>query len=150
MEFPYTVESQDAFDELVKDRIKRVEAKFADYDDLKRKASEADAAIAAAQQEAADAVSRAETAEGKVAEFEGKTQVEGWRAEVAKATGVPAEALAGSTKEEFEAHAAILKPLLTVPSAPVIPNQGAEPTGSAAAVEEDRQFADFLAGQRPD
>jgi hypothetical protein len=150
MEFPYTVESQDAFDELVKDRIKRVEAKFADYDDLKVKAEGAEAEIAAAQQATADAVARAETAEGKVKEFEGKTQVESWRAEVAKATGVPAEALAGSTKEEFEAHAAILKPLLTAQSAPVIPNQGAEPTGSAAGGEDERKFADFLTGHVSD
>lgn len=145
MEFPVTVESQEAFDRLVKDRIARAEAKaaepFADYDDLKAKAAAADAAIEAANQATAEAVARAEAAEGKVGEFETKAQVDTWRTEVATATGVPADALRGSTKEEFEAHAATLKPLLTALKGPVIPTQGDEPDKPA---ESDN--AAFVAG----
>lgn len=50
--------------------------------------------------------------QSKVTGFETKEQVAEWKAEVAKATGVSAAALAGSTKEEIEAHAEILKPLI--------------------------------------
>lgn len=147
MEFPYTVESQDAFDELVKDRIGRERAKFADYDDLKTQAGAAEEKIAAAEQAAAEARSRAETAEGKVAAFEGKEQVGAWRTEVARATGVPADVLRGSTKEEFEAHAAELKPLITAQSAPVIPTQGDQPDPTAATANESREFVrDFFGG----
>lgn len=138
MEFPVTVESQEAFDKLVQSRLDRERAKFADYDDFKAKAAEADAAIEAANQAANQAAARAEAAEAKVGEFETKAQIDGWRAEVATATGVPADVLRGSTKEEFEAHAATLKPLLTAHKGPVIPTQGDTP---GAAQEDDmREF----------
>lgn len=123
MEFPYTVESQDAFDDLVKDRLSRERAKFANHEDLKARAEQADAAIAAAEQATAEAVARAETAEGRITQFEGERQLAAWRAEVAEATGVPAAILRGSTKEEFEAHATELQPLLTAQTAPVVPGQ---------------------------
>lgn len=137
MEFPYTVESQDAFDELVKDRIGRERAKFADYDDLKARAEAADTAVA-------DATARAEAAEGKVSAFESEKQVAAWRSEVAKTSGVPESALRGSTKEEFEAHASELKPLLTASRAPVIPTQGDEPPKPQAS--EEREFVRSLFG----
>jgi len=146
MEFPVTINSQDEFDGFVKDRIARVEAKFSDYDELKAKASQVDAVKAEADKALADAIARAEQAEGKVSEYETKTQVETWRAEVAKAAGVPADVLRGSTKEDFEAHAAILKPLITG-SGPVIPTQGDQPATSTQPSEK-AAFADFLTGHR--
>lgn len=157
MEFPVTIESQDEFDNLVKDRIGRVKtqaqaeakAQFADYDELKAKAEQADARVAEVERERDALVTRAEEAEGKVATFEAEKQLEGWRAEVSKATGVPADVLRGSTKEEFEAHAETLKPLLTAHKGPVITSQGDIPDGSTTA-EDDRAFADFLTGHRAD
>lgn len=74
--------------------------------------------------------------------------VQAVRAEVAKAKGVPEAALRGSTKEEFEAHADELKPLLTGIS-PVIPTQGVTPT-APAATDDVRDFANFLTGHTPD
>jgi alpha-galactosidase/6-phospho-beta-glucosidase family protein len=134
MEFPITVESQEEFDGLVKDRLARITnkhadelAKFADYDDLKTRAETLEAEKAEIEQERDAAVTRAETAEGVVAKFESEQQVSQWRAEVATASGIPADILRGSTKEEFEAHAELLKPLLTAQQAPVIPNQGDSP-----------------------
>ncbi|MCM6761400.1 hypothetical protein NB037_03125 [Rathayibacter sp. ZW T2_19] len=131
MEFPVTIDSQDAFDGLVKERIGRVEAKYADYGDLKKRADDADAAIAAAQQERDQAATRAADLETEVSKFTAKEQLATWRSDVATATGIPAAILRGSTKEEFEAHAAELKPLLTAQEAPVIPSQGDSPTGTA-------------------
>lgn len=152
MEFPVTIESQDQFDGLVKDRIKRAEAKavepFADYDDLKAKAGQVDELTAKFETDLAAEKSAREAAEGKVQSFETEKQVTSWRDEVAKATGVPAEALRGSNKEEFEAHAETLKPFLTGAS-PVIPNQGNEPDGSTVD-HGTREFADFLTGHRTD
>jgi len=60
-------------------------------------------------------------AQAKVKDYEAKEQIAGWKAEVSKDTGVPATALAGSTKEEIEAHAKVLKELI----APVGPNNPA-------------------------
>lgn len=152
MEFPVTIESQDAFDSLVKDRIKRAEAKavepFSDYDEIKAKAAEVDAVRTAADEATRAAVARAEAAEAVVQTHEAAKEVARVRSEVAKAKGVPEAALRGSTKEELEAHADELKPLLTGVS-PVIPTQGATPTASAA-VESDREFANFLTGHAVD
>lgn len=135
MEFPVTINSQDEFDGLVKDRITRAERKatepFADYADLKAKADGFDSIRTELEQKLAEATSRADAAEGKVTEFETAKQINDWRTEVAQATGVPANALRGSTKEEFEAHAAELKPLITG-TGPVIPTQGDQPTATAS------------------
>ena len=147
MEFPYTVESQEAFDALVKDRLSRERQKFADYDELKAKAEQVDVVKAEADKALAEAVARAEAAEGRVGEFETKAQLASWRDEVAKATGVPAAALRGSTKDEFEAHAAELKPLITG-SGPVIPHQGVEP--EKPAVNDERAAVQALFGSGGD
>lgn len=143
MDFPVTIDSQDAFDALVKDRISRERAKFADYDDLKRAAQQAADAKTQADQALADALARAETAEGKVRGFETEKQLAAWRDEVAKATSIPASVLRGSTKEELEAHAAELKPLITG-AGPVIPTQGDEPASHATS--DERSFVRSLFG----
>lgn len=90
------------------------------------------------------AIERAEAAEAKAAKFETERQLAGWRSEVAAASGVPAEALRGSTKEELQAHADALKPLIAAPRGPVIPKQGDEPDTSAVSAE--REFARGLFG----
>lgn len=136
MEFPVTIDSQESFDEIVKDRIGRVKAQFSDYDDLKGRLDRAEAERAAAEQARDAALNEKAEALGKLADADAKQQVAAWKAEVAKASGVPVEALAGSTKEEFEEHAAILKPLMT-PQVPIIPTQGQEPTNHADNAERD-------------
>lgn len=135
MEFPVTVESQEQFDTLVRDRLARQQNTL---EELKTRAETAEASVATvtqerdtAAQERDTAITRAETAEATVATFEGKEQVATWRTQVAEATGVPAGILRGSTKEDFEAHAAELKPLLTAQESPVLPNQGKTPTVAA-------------------
>lgn len=67
--------------------------------------------------------------EAKVKGYETAQQIAAWKAEVAEASGVPATALAGDTKEAIEAHAAILKPLITAPpqSLAPIPGEGSNP-----------------------
>ena len=95
------------------------------------------------------ALARAEAAEAKVKEHETREQVAAWKAEVAEATGIPAAALAGSTKEELEAHAATLKSLIPAQDekkgavGPYVPPEGTASGGGlgttgdafAAAVE---------------
>ncbi|PPI08227.1 hypothetical protein [Rathayibacter sp. AY1B8] len=131
MEFPVTIESQDAFDGLVKERIARVEAKYADYPDLKKRADASDTAKAALEQERDSAVMRATAAESKVSAFESEKQITLLRSDIAKTAGIPVNLLRGSTKEELEEHAAELKPLLTAQEAPVIPSQGDSPSTKA-------------------
>jgi hypothetical protein len=110
----------------------RTEAK-ANADAAKRLA-EIEESAKTAEQKAAE---RLAELEAKVNGYETRDQINAWKAEVAEATGVPAALLAGSTKEEIEAHAAIAKPLIT-PAPPTghqpIPSAG---TGAALPLNGD-------------
>ena len=141
--------TQADLDRIIADRISRERAKYADYDDIKAKAAEHDAAVEAQKSEAQKAIERAEAAEAKVTAFETREQIAAWKADVAKATGVPAQALAGSTKEELEAHAETLKPLITAPDGkkgaigPYVPPEGSAPSGALGSTTGD-QFAEAV------
>lgn len=86
-----------------------------------------------AEQKAAEKIA---AAEARIAEFETREKVAGWKAEVSKDTGVPIAALAGSTLEEIQAHAEILKPLITSGASgqanrgPLVPTEGTGQAGS--------------------
>lgn len=70
-------------------------------------------------------LARAEAAEKRIAEREAKDAAAATAAEVAKAKGVPASALRGSTREELEAHADELLELMPKkPAAPSADGQG--------------------------
>lgn len=98
------ITSQEDFDKAISARIARERAKFADYDQLKAAQAELDTiresqkTEAQKQQEALDQAQR-ELAEERTARA---------RAEVAAATGVPANLLSGSTVEELTASAEAL------------------------------------------
>ena len=143
MEFPVTVESQDDFDALVKDRLARERAKFADYDQLKTRAEQAESAKAAAEAERDTLTQRASAAEQWKTDREAADALATVRDEVAKAAGVPAAALRGTTKEELQAHAEALKPLLR---GPVLPDPGKTPDKSAAGDADERAAVAALFG----
>lgn len=84
----------------------------------------------ASKTEAERQAERLAALEATVKEYETREQIATWKTEVAEATGVPAIALAGSTKEEIEAHAATLKPLIEAAAAvePETPRPGVVPT----------------------
>lgn len=81
--------------------------------------------------------------ESELSTYKTREQVAAWKAEVATATGVPAVALAGSTKEEIEAHAATLKPLITTTDVkkgaigPYVPPEGTAPSGAVGSTTGD-------------
>jgi len=106
---------------------------------------------AASLTEAQKLTARADAAEAKVAKFESDAQVAAWRAEVATSTGIPADALRGSTKDELEAHAALLAPLIAPkgPSGavgPYVPPEGGAPRGALG--DPATQFAEFIRNAR--
>lgn len=124
--------TQEDLNRIIADRLKREREKFADYDTLREKASKLDAAEEAAKSELEKAIARAEQAESKIQSFETQKQIAQWKADVSKDTGVPAEALSGSSLEEIAAHAEILKPLVTAANrGPVVPTAGDHPTSTA-------------------
>jgi hypothetical protein len=90
--------SQADLDRIISDRLARERAKFADYDDLKAKASKLDEQEQASKTELQKAIERAEAAEKRAA----TNELAALKASVAAEKGVPASSLAGSTKEELE------------------------------------------------
>ena len=107
--------SQDDVNRIVQERLQRERDKFSDYEDLKNAAERAQE-LESEKQALAD----------RVAEFEAKEEQSKLIAEVAKETGVPADALRGTTKDELEAHAEVLKSLVKS-TGPVIPGQEKRP-----------------------
>lgn len=105
--------TQDDLNKIINDRLNRERAKFADYEDLKSKASEYDKAVEASKTEAQKQAEELAALQSKVTEYETREQIAAWKSEVSAETGVPANVLAGSTKEDIAAHAETLKPLIS-------------------------------------
>lgn len=95
------------------------------------------------------AIARAETAEQRVSEFEARDRIAGWKADIATATGVPAQYLRGSTEEELKADAEQLKPLFDQQReqqsrGPIVPTAGRTPTTTPT---DEQAFArEFFGG----
>jgi len=140
------ITSQEEFDRRLADRLRREREKYSDYDDLKAAAARLAEIEEANKTEEQKRAERIAELEAKVNEYETREQIAAWKAEVAEATGVPAAALAGSTKEEIEAHAETLKPLIAQPNtqqqtAQTVPTIGNQPDRPAASVPLKDQIA---------
>lgn len=108
------ITSQEALDAIIAKRVERERRKYADYDTLAAKISTLETDLAAAA--------------AKVQDYEREAAHTALVREVAKETGVPADLLRGSTREEMTAHGKALAEYLTARSAtPVIPSLGAAP-----------------------
>ena len=71
------VTSQEDLDRIIENRLMRERKKFADYDQLKEQASKVDTLQA-----------KLDKAEAKVSEFKERDQIEQWKHDVAKETGL--------------------------------------------------------------
>lgn len=143
------ITSQEQLNKILGDRLARERAKYADYSELQEKAAKFDAAEEAAKTELEKALSRAEKAETLVKEYETRRQVEEWKQQVAKDTGVPAEALRGSTLEDLQAHGEQLKTMIgkqqqqQASSTVYLPREG-EPERDAHALNGDGLLESLL------
>jgi hypothetical protein len=72
------------------------------------------------------------------------TQIDAWKTQVSKDTGVPADVLRGTDLEDIQAHAAALKPLLPPPAGSV-PSEGR--TVGRPAPDPAQHFAEYLKQQ---
>lgn len=136
------ITSQEDFDKAIQARIARERAKFADYEDVKARASKLTEIEEANKTEAEKVAERLAAAEKRAVELEAKAT----RAEVAAAKGVPIVLLSGSTKEELEASADALIQFKGESGSTTlhVPNEGKSPT---AQVDSKKQFAKNLFGR---
>lgn len=108
--------TQDELNKIVEARLQRERAKYADYDDLKTKATKFDEVTEASKTELQKERERAEAAERKAAKYEAEKQVATWASEIVKGSSIPANALRGSTKEELTEHFEVLKSIAPAPA----------------------------------
>ena len=127
---------------IISDRLSRERSKYADYDDLKAKAQQFDAAQEAGKTELQKANEKAVKLQAQLDSMTRANTLRDIRGKVAAATGVPAELLSGDTEEACTAQAqAILKfAQLGYPSVRDGGEVRNKPTGSTR-----QQFADWFA-----
>ena len=132
------IATQEDLDKIIGKRLSREREKYAGFDDLKAKAEKYDAIEEGQKTELQKLQERIEKAEKENAAFKQREQVSTWAAEVSKETGVPASLLRGSTKEEMETHAELLKEFTSnQPTAPIVGSDGMKPKGKAGVTTAD-------------
>jgi len=139
--------SQAELDQIIGARLARNDAKFADYDDLKAKASEFDKAQDAQKTETQRTADALAALQSKVDAYESKEQVTSWATEITKDSAVPASALRGTTREDLDAHFKELEALIPNGSAP--PRAPHQKTSTSTPKDDPtREFAAKLFGRR--
>ncbi|KZM78393.1 hypothetical protein [Cellulosimicrobium sp. I38E] len=87
-------------------------------------------------------------AQAELTGFKTREQVAKWKAQVSEETGVPAAALSGSTLEELQAHAEVLKPLIgSAPKGPVVPTEGTHTSTAPVTQLTDDDLKSMTPGQ---
>lgn len=134
--------TQAELDRIIADRLSRERQKFADYDELKSAAEKLAEIEEAYKAEAQRLAEERDSLAAKVTEYETREQINAWKADVSKETGVPANVLAGSTLEEIKAHAEQLRPLIAAqapakPAPLIVPAEGKTPPALNSSALED-------------
>lgn len=114
-------ESQADLDRIIGERLARERSKYADYDDLRERATQFDALVEASKSDQERLEERATKAKGQADTL----AAENLRLKVAIAKGLPPELigrLQGSTQKELEADADVLLDLVQAPPTPGQPD----------------------------
>ena len=134
--------TQEDVDRIVKERLERERAKYADYESMKEKAAKYDEVEEASKTELQKATEKVTKLQKELDSIKTAEKVRNIRAEVAKETNVPVDLLTGETKEDCEAQA---KAILSFAKPDTYPNvkDGGEVRNTGGKKTRD-QFADFL------
>lgn len=97
--------TQAELDSIVKDRLARERGKFADYEELKAKATKFDEVEEANKSELQKATEKAQALEAELNNMKKAESLRTIRAKVSEETGVPATLLTAETEEECKAQA---------------------------------------------
>lgn len=131
--------TQEQVNALLADQKRKVLEKFADYDDLKGKASKLAEIEESSKSELQKALDRAAELEKDLTKYQQKEQVAKWAKEIVKDSDIPADVLRGSTREELEQHFEQLKALTPKPkrtSAPTGHSSGEQGSRAVAAIRQ--------------
>ena len=132
------ITTQEDLDKIIGKRLSREREKYVGFDDLKAKAEKYDAIEEGQKTELQKLQERIEKAEKENAAFKQREKINTWAREVSEESGVPSNLLRGTTKEELEAHANLLKEFTGSQStAPVVVSDGNKPKNKPGVTTAD-------------
>lgn len=134
--------TQEELDGIVRDRLQRERAKYADYDSLKDKAAKFDELEEANKTELQKATDKAEELQRQLDDIKKADSIRVMRASVAKDSGVPAELLTGQTEEECKAQAKSILDFAKPNAYPIV-KDGGEARFTGKRTTRD-QFAEWF------
>lgn len=135
--------TQSEMDAIIGERLARERAKYADYETIKQKAEQFDAAEEASKSELQKATEKAEALQKQVDAMLKADNARQVRDKVAKETGVPAELLIGETEEECKAWAEKVAAYRTPNAYPTVRDAG-EPRRVAESKGTRDMFAEWF------
>lgn len=137
--------TQSELNAIIADRLSEVKEKYADYDDLKAKATKYDEAEEASKSELQKITESRDALQAELDNLKHEATVRQTREKVAESKGVPAHLLTGSTEEECNAQAdAILA--FAKPDYPSV-KDGGEVLPPSQRTAKD-MFADWMKNQK--
>lgn len=128
---------------IIADRLNRERTKYADYDTLKSKAAQFDAAEEASKSELQKANEKAAALQQQLDQLTHANTLRDLRAKVSAETGVPADLLNGDTEEICQAQAAAIIKFANPGGYPVVKDGGELTRNNSASTSQ--QFADWFA-----
>lgn len=137
--------TQSELNAIIADRLSKVTAKYADYDDLKAKASKYDEAEEASKSELQKVTESRDALQAELDSLKQETAVRQTRDKVAESKGVPAHLLTGNTEDECAAQADAILAFAKKPDYPTVKDGGETVPPSQKSAEE--AFVDFMKAQ---
>ena len=134
--------TQEEVNAIVGKRLAEEKGKFADYEDLKAKASKFDEMEEDNKTELQKATERANTLEAELNGMKKAEETRQMREKVAKETGIPSNLLAGTTEEECKAQAEAIKAYATPNAYPKVKDGGEIPKPTSGNAKAD--FAEYM------
>ena len=116
--------TQEELNQIIGTRIARIQANYADYDDLKAKAAKYDEIEEESKTELQKMTERADALQAELDGMKKQTALRDLRDKVAKQTGVPADLLSGETEEACMAQAEAIMNFAKPGSYPTVKDGG--------------------------
>lgn len=136
--------TQEQVNTLVGNARTKERAKYPNYDEYKAAFEELKELKDSQKSDLEKATSRADELQKELDALKAEKERKSWREEVSKETGVPADVIAGDTKEEMAAHAESLKKLIPDSTKPIVASDGFAPAAGGAGKSTREQFAEAM------
>lgn len=138
--------TQTEMDAIIRERLGRERSKYADYEELRAKAAQYDAAQEAGKTELQKATERADALQRQLDALTEAETVRKVRETVSQATGVPATLLSGKSEDECKAQAQAILAFAKPGTYPAV-KDGGEPRNKPSGKTTSEQFAEWFHAQ---